>query len=77
MGEDKVHMMDCPVMGGEDAAFFFQEVPGCYFFLASSAPHPEDGEIYYHHNSKFCIDEGVFHLGATLFVETALELMEK
>lgn len=77
VGEENIHMMDGPVMGGEDAAFFFQQVPGCYFFLASSAPHPESGEIYYHHNSKFCIDESVFHLGATLFYETAFDLMQK
>lgn len=76
LGEGHYHIMPRPEMGGEDAAFFFQKAPGCYFYLQCPAKCPADGNVYGVHNSRFCLDESVLHLGAALFVETALELME-
>ncbi len=43
---------DVKVMGSEDAAFFLEEIPGCYFFVGSG------GEGYpIHHHPRFDIDE--------------------
>ncbi len=55
-------------MGSEDAAFFMQEVPGCYFFLGSA--NAERGLNAPHHNPRFDIDEDVLPLGVAVLVET-------
>jgi amidohydrolase len=53
-------------MGSEDAAYFMQEVPGCYFFLGSAnAAH---GLSAPHHNPHFDIDEDVLPLGVAVFM---------
>lgn len=64
-------------MGGEDAAFFFQKVPGCYFYLHAPAPNSLDGNFYSVHNAGFCLDESVLYEGAALFADTAFRLMGK
>ena len=52
-------------MGSEDAAFFMQEVPGCYLFLGSA--NAERGLNAPHHNSRFDFDEDALPLGAAVF----------
>ncbi len=74
--EDTIHMMEEGLMGGEDAAFFFERVPGCYFFLCNPQAHFEDGVTYFHHNSKFAIDDSVIYKGTALFVQAALDLLQ-
>lgn len=75
MGPGHSHILERPEMGGEDAAFFFQKAPGCYFYLQCPAPCPCDGKIYPAHNAKFCIDDSKLYLGSALFLETALEIL--
>lgn len=70
--EDIVELRD-PVMGGEDFAYFLEEVPGTYFFLAN--PREVDGEVYAHHNSKFDLDESLLYIGSSLFVQTAIDYL--
>ncbi len=59
-------------MGSEDAAFFLQEVPGCYAFVASG---PQDYEARPHHSPHFDIDERALINGVGLIVETLYRLM--
>ncbi len=59
-------------MGSEDAAFFLQEVPGCYVFVASG---PEDYETRPHHSPRFDIDERALINGVGLNVETLCRLL--
>ena len=54
-------------MGSEDAAFFMQEVPGCYFFLGSA--NAERGLDAPHHNPRFDIDEDVLVLGVAVLMK--------
>ncbi len=61
---------DLRVMGGEDMAFFLQQIPGCFIFLG--AGNPERGIDHPHHNPRFDIDEDVLPLG----VELMLRLVE-
>lgn len=75
MGPGHSHILERPEMGGEDAAFFFQKAPGCYFYLQCPAPCPVDGKIYPGHNSKFCIDDSKLYLGSALFLEVASDLL--
>jgi amidohydrolase len=51
-------------MGSEDAAFFLNEVPGCYFFLGGS--NPDKGLGAAHHNPHFDFDEDVLVLGVAV-----------
>ena len=39
--------------GSEDAAFFMQDIPGCYFFLG--AANKEKGLTFPHHNSRLTL----------------------
>jgi len=53
-------------MGSEDAAFFMQKIPGCYFFLGSA--NPERGLDAPHHNPHFDFDEAVLPIGVTILM---------
>jgi amidohydrolase len=57
---------DCHTMGGEDMAFFLQQVPGCYFFLGSA--NADKTLAYPHHHPRFDFDETALGLGVELFV---------
>lgn len=68
-----VNELEVATMGGEDMAFFLQEVPGCYVFLSNLKAH-SDGIKYPHHNSKFDVDEGEFYKGIALFLNSIKKL---
>lgn len=71
--EEEINVLPHGVTGGEDAAFFFQERPGCYFVLVSSAPCPTDGKSYGAHHPRFCLDESVFWKGSGLMTQCAAD----
>jgi amidohydrolase len=56
-------------MGSEDAAFFMEHIPGCYFFLGGS--NPEKGLGAPHHNPHFNFDEEVLVLGVAILAHAA------
>jgi amidohydrolase len=58
-----------PIMGGEDFAYYLQEVPGALAFLGA-APKKPAGEI---HNPKFVINERAMVLGIATHVSLVLE----
>jgi len=53
-------------MGSEDAAFFLQEIPGCYFFTGSA--NAERGLDAPHHNPRFDFDEDALSLGLAVMM---------
>jgi amidohydrolase len=57
---------ECQTMGGEDMAFFLQEVPGCYFFLG--AANSSKNLAYPHHHPRFDFDETALGMGVEIFV---------
>lgn len=71
--EGEVNVLPHGVTGGEDASFFFQKRPGCYFVLVSSAPCPADGKQYGAHHPRFCLDESVFWKGTGLLAQSAAD----
>ncbi|MFB0917684.1 MAG: M20 family metallopeptidase [Clostridiaceae bacterium] len=73
IGAENVTMMTNPVMGGEDFAYYLQEAPGTFVFLAN--PLPIDGVKYAHHNSKFALDEQYFNSGVSLFVQSVVDFL--
>jgi amidohydrolase len=53
-------------MGSEDAAYFMEKVPGCYFFLGSA--NASLGLNAPHHNPRFDFDEAVLTTGVTVMM---------
>ncbi len=75
MPEDEIIEIKKPVMGGEDMAYFINEVPGTFFFLSSH--QPVDGILYPHHNSKFAVNEDIFKRGVALLLQATNDWLEK
>lgn len=71
---EDVRELETANMGGEDMAFFLQEVPGCYFFMSNLKD--VGGKVHPHHNSKFDVDEEEFYKGIAIFLNTIRKLGE-
>ena len=67
-----IHISTEESMGGEDAGYFFQKAPGCFFRLYSAAPFA-DGEIYPAHSSRFVLDDSVLYRGTALFLQNIFD----
>ncbi len=55
-----------PTMGGEDMAFYLQQVPGCYLWIGSS--DRERGLVQPHHSPLFDFDERALGIGVEVLV---------
>lgn len=73
--EEKIIEIKSPAMGGEDMSYFLEKVPGTFFFLSN--PKEVDGKEYPHHHPKFDIDEDLFWIGASLFVQGTIDFLNK
>ena len=70
LGADQViTQVPHPNMGGEDFAFYLEQVPGAFMFLSSAdaALHTDIP----HHNARFNVDESVLWEGAAVFAAIA------
>lgn len=74
LGEDRVDYMERPVMGGEDFAYYLEQVPGCFIFMSN--PLPIDGTVYPHHNPKFALNEANFKDALAAFLQITFDLLE-
>ena len=61
-------------MGSEDAAYFMQDVPGCYFFVGSA--NPERGLNAPHHNPRFDLDEDALVLGVAVVMHALAHYLQ-
>ncbi len=69
------HVEEIPaVMGGEDFAFYTEQVPGC--FVGLGVRNAEQGAIYSVHHPKFKVDEDALPLGTAMHVAFALRSLE-
>lgn len=72
----QAHVQDlAPVMGGEDFAFYAEQVPGC--FVALGMRNEEQGAIYSVHHPRFKADEDALPLGSALHVAFALRSLDE
>jgi amidohydrolase len=71
LGDHKVVEM-APVMGGEDFAYYLQQVPGAFLFFGMG-----DGMEYPHHHPRFDIDERALPPAALLMTALALEYLKE
>lgn len=60
-----------PIMGGEDFAYYLQEVPGCFFFVG--AGNQDKGAVYPHHHPKFDFDEDALSVGVEALLATYVQ----
>ena len=60
-------------MGSEDAAYFMQDVPGCYFFVGSA--NSERGLGAPHHNPRFDLDEDALVLGVAVVMHALMHYL--
>lgn len=75
VGESRViDRVDAPNMGGEDFAYFLNQVPGAFMFLSSS--NPEKHTDVPHHNPRFNVDEDVLWIGSAMFVKIVERFLE-
>ena len=75
LGESAIETIDQPSMGGEDFAFYTEQVPGC--FVAVGVRNEEQGAIHSVHHPKFKVDEDALPLGAALHVAFAMRSLEE
>ena len=75
LGEEQVITeVAAPNMGGEDFAYFLENVKGAYMFLSSS--DHEKGTDISHHSPKFNLDEDVLWEGTAVFVKIAMNFLK-
>ena len=69
LGDDCVHEIQEPAMGGEDMAYFLEKAPGTFFSHPSNFGDERD---FPHHHPRFNLNEDVLWTGAATFVQFAL-----
>ena len=74
LGEDNLIEMPDPIMGGEDFAYYTEEIPGCFSFLGVG--NPDIDAVYDVHHPMFKVDEEALSLGTAIHVNTALKALE-
>lgn len=74
LGEENLIEMPDPIMGGEDFAYYTEEVPGCFSFLGVG--NPDIDAVYDVHHPMFKVDEKALSLGTAIHVNTALKALE-
>ncbi len=73
-GETQVKKMEDPLMGGEDMAYFLNEVPGTFYFLVGA--REKDGHVYPNHHPKFDVYEDILWKGSALLAATAFKWLK-
>ncbi len=72
VGKDNLKMMD-PVMGGEDFAFFANEVPGMYYRLGVVKPGTKSGWV---HTPTFRADDSCLEVGIRAMSNLIVDYLE-
>ncbi|MGK7898417.1 MAG: M20 family metallopeptidase [Xenococcus sp. (in: cyanobacteria)] len=66
--------MDHPSMGGEDFAYYLQQIPGCYVRFGACCPGCEQIPL---HSPSFDFDEEALKVGAAFFDQVARDAISK
>lgn len=74
VGKEGVVKQRHPSLGGEDFAYFLQQVPGC--LVRFGAGHPELPNIP-SHSPYFDFDEGVLPIGASFLAQVAWQTLQQ
>ena len=68
--QNKLRVLEEPMAGADDFAYYSELLPSLYFNLCSAFG---DNRDYPHHSSKFDIDESVLWIGSAAFTQFALD----
>ncbi|MFU8804530.1 MAG: M20 metallopeptidase family protein [Bradymonadaceae bacterium] len=71
VGEENVHEILLPSMGGEDFSHYLERAPGSMFRLGTAASGPR----HFLHSPHFDIDERAISIGARILARTAIRLL--
>lgn len=74
LGKEGVQLME-KTTGGEDFAFFLEKAPGAIAFVG--VRNEDIGACYAHHHDKFNIDEDGLEVGTALYVQYAVDFLNK
>ena len=74
VGEDRVVLMDAPMMAAEDFAYYLERIPGCLIHFSN--PQEVDGMMYPLHHPKFTIDEDLLEVGLNYLIQVALDYLD-
>ena len=66
-----IEIMESPIMGGEDFAYYLQEVPGTFVFLGGA--NKKKGITSKLHTANFNIDENALPLGTALLYSLVMK----
>ena len=64
-----------PIMGGEDFAYYTEQIPGC--FIGLGVYNESEGATYMVHHPKFKVDEQALPLGTALHVAYAFRSLDE
>lgn len=73
LGEERVKLLETPMMVCEDMAFFLQKCRGCFWFFST----PSQKGAAPHHNAVFDLDERVLFEGSALLAQAAFDLPDR
>lgn len=74
IGDDKVQILEKPILAGEDFAYYLEEVKGAYVLLRN--PLHVEGIAYPHHNGRFGLNEEHFIKGVKFFVQAVNDYLK-
>ncbi len=74
LGKSGLATMDHPSMGGEDFAYYLQQIPGCYVRFGACYPGCEQIPL---HSPSFDFDEEALKVGAAFFDQVARDAISK
>ncbi|WP_126426717.1 M20 metallopeptidase family protein [Brevibacillus marinus] len=72
VGKENVKRLE-PNLGGEDFAYYLQQVPGSFFFVGGR--NPELDAVYPHHHPRFDVDERSLIVGGKLLLSATLDYL--
>jgi len=72
LGDEKIIPPELD-MGAEDFGFFLKETKGAMFMLGCKI----EGDTRRYHDSRFDVDENCMPIGAAIFAETTLRILDQ
>ncbi|MEP6973495.1 MAG: M20 family metallopeptidase [Actinomycetota bacterium] len=75
VGDDRVEVMNAPIMGAEDFSYVLEQVPGAMVFL--SAGEPDAPEPVPNHSNRMVVHEPVMADGVALYSSLAMSVVGK
>ena len=70
IGPDRFFIVPRPCMGGEDFAYYLQQIPGCFFLVGGEPPSAAGYPPL--HSDRYDFTDAAIAVGVRMFVELVL-----